>query len=61
MESEINNDVLARLMYDAYYKEAGRNKALNNALLPLWHQLGVDRQRCWIAAARAARAAKDII
>ena len=54
MESEINNDVLARLMYAAYHKEAG-GKAYNDAQLPLWGQLSVDRQRCWIAAARAAK------
>jgi hypothetical protein len=55
MESEINNDVLARLMYQAYYKEAG-GKAFNGAAIPLWQELGVDRHRCWIAAARAAKA-----
>jgi hypothetical protein len=56
MENEINNDVLARLMYAAYYKEAN-GKAFNGAAIPLWQELGIDRQRCWIAAARAAKGA----
>jgi hypothetical protein len=55
MESEINNDVLARLMYQAYYKEAG-GLTFDGKPLPTWYQLGAPQHRCWIAAARAAKA-----
>lgn len=44
---------LARVMWDAYSKAAGGKNYLGNPL-PDWEGLGEDRQKCWMAAARAA-------
>ena len=45
---------LARIAYAAYCKQrAIGGKTMDGMLLPVWADLGVERQACWIEAVKA--------
>lgn len=45
---------IAQQMYRAYDAHAGQ-KTYDGKPLPTWHELGRNRQECWIAAAARAK------
>ena len=47
-----NFEQLSKAAYQAYCKQAG-GLTFDGQVLPSYHELGADRQACWIAAAKA--------